>query len=82
MIEVDLPKTGKHESYWRNEDEDEDDCYDYPDWVDGDNHYFHISESEIEIESKSTGDVVSLSLKDMGELYLLIRERLLENEEI
>ena len=66
------------------EDEDEYDDFDYkePDWVDGDNHYFHISESEIEIESKSTGDVVSLSLKDMGELYLLIRERLLENEEI
>jgi len=21
LIEVDLPKTGKHESYWRNEDE-------------------------------------------------------------
>ena len=66
------------------EDEDEYDDFDYkePDWVDGGNHYFHISESEIEIESKSTGDVVSLSLKDMGELYLLIRERLLENEEI
>lgn len=55
---------------------------DFPDWVDGENHYFHISESEIEIESKNSGNVVSLSLKDMGELYLLIRERLLENEEI
>jgi putative aminopeptidase FrvX len=63
--------------------EDEDDDYNYKetDWVDGDNHYFHISEDEIEIESKSTGDVISLSLKDMGDLYLLIRERLLENEE-
>ena len=52
------------------------------DWVDGDNHYFHIGEDKIEIESKTTGDVISLSLRDMGELYLLIRERLLENEEI
>ena len=66
-----------------NYDDDEDDFnYDETDWVDGNNHYFHISEDEIEIESKSTGDIISLNLKDMGELYLLIRERLLENEEI
>ena len=63
--------------YYDYEDEN-----DYPDWVDGQNHYFHISEDEIEIESKTTGDVISLGLRDMGELYLLIRERLLENEEI
>jgi putative aminopeptidase FrvX len=66
-------------------DDDYDDYeYDYKesDWVDGDNHYFHIGEDEIEIESKTTGDVISLNLRDMGELYLLIRERLLENEEI
>jgi hypothetical protein len=70
-------------SLFANYDDDEDDFnYDETDWVDGNNHYFHISEDEIEIESKSTGDIISLNLKDMGELYLLIRERLLENEEI
>jgi hypothetical protein len=70
-------------SLFANYDDDEDDFnYNETDWVDGNNHYFHISEDEIEIESKSTGDIISLNLKDMGELYLLIRERLLENEEI
>jgi len=71
-------------SYSDDLDEYYDDDYDTKDvdWVDGDNHYFHIGEDEIEIESKTTGDVISLNLRDMGELYLLIRERLLENEEI
>jgi len=69
-------------SLFDNYDDEDDFNYKETDWVDGDNYYFHISEDEIEIESKSTGDIISLSLKDMGELYLLIRERLLENEEI
>lgn len=51
------------------------------DWFDGDNHYFHIDTDMIEIESKSTGDVISLNIRDMGFLYSIIRERLLENDD-
>jgi hypothetical protein len=62
----------------------EDDDYDYEsvEWEESDNHYFNISDDSIEIESKINGNTVTLNMKDMADLYLLIRERLLENEEI
>ena len=49
------------------------------DWVDGDNHYFHVFDGEIEIESKKTGDIISLNLHDMSELFLIIQEKLLQD---
>jgi len=69
-----------------NYDDDDlyDDDYEYKssEWDESKNHYFHIDEDSIEIESKETGDVIKLDMQDMASLYLLIRERLLENEEI
>ena len=62
--------------------EDEEYNYESVDWEESDNHYFNISDDSIEIESKSNGDTITLNMKDMADLYLLIRERLLENEEI
>jgi len=65
--------------YYNDElDEEEEEMVD---WFDGDNHYFHIDTDTIEVESKSTGDVISLNIRDMGFLYSLIRERLLENDD-
>ncbi len=65
------------------EDEEYDDMeYKSLDWEESDNHYFNITDDSIEIESKENGESVTLNIKDMGDLYLLIRERLLENEEI
>ena len=69
-----------------NYDDDDlyDDDYEYKssEWDESKNHYYHIDEDSIEIESKETGDVIKLDIQDMSSLYLLIRERLLENEEI
>jgi len=65
-------------------DDYEDDLYDesgLEDWEENDNHFFNITKDFIEIESKETGHMVTLDSKDMADLYLLIREKLLEEED-
>ena len=68
-----------------SDDEDlyEDD-YDYEDsqFVEGKGNYFYVSNDVIEIESKTTGHVLKLEKEDMADMYLIIREILLNEQEI
>lgn len=49
--------------------------------VETDNFYFHTSEEQIEIESKSTGDVITLEVNEILNLYDVIRQWLLSNND-
>ena len=73
---------GQSNLFTEYEDDEEDFDYSDSEYIESENNYFHIFDDEVEIESKKTGDTVCLNIKDMSDLYLLIRERLLENEEI
>lgn len=63
------------------DNDDNEDLYESTDWEESQNHYYHIDKDSIEIESKTTGDVLKLSTDDMATLYLLIREHLIENDD-